>query len=398
MLTGNEQSIRKPLIDILIIGMAFIVFTTYGTTVMPTLKNVIFTYSSAIGESLNPFETDNQKTHRPPNRLYLQSGAPPLIDYAFSKGMQLSMAVMISGLSTSAKLTPQNIVDITGDPKNIGLLGCKLTPAPPGWDACYINQMKQPTITPHTGAGAAYLVRVKSTSATEHCNRQFNVNIKPTEYNKSPGFWSLLTSTVTDKPKAIAQFFALAFIGFIVLFCAATWALSAGIMYLTNYIRGILLLLLAPIFFIFFFFKKTRDMTQKWAQNLISIMLLNIILVACISVFVYIMDVTMIYINIGKNCDISPFSSGLMAALMFLLLASMTKNIPVIVQELTGSSGQSGQDIPGSALGFGAKAITSVGATIGGIKWARDLATEKIPGMVNKVSNTDNPQGKMSKP
>ena len=391
MLSGNEQSIRKPLLNVLMIGMAFIIFTAYGNVIMPKLKGIMFETSSKIGQALNPFETLTSRTYKHPVLSYLESNAPPMIDYAFSKGMQLSMAIMASGVKSSLNLSNEQMMSLIGDPKHIGLLGCTYTPIPPGWHDCYQQQVAR-------GIGVFNAVSpTLSKDAIAHCNNQFNVQIKDNDYLKSPGFYTLMTDGLKNLGKSIAQFFALLFIGFIVLFCAATWAITAGMMYLTNYIRGILLLLLAPIFFIFFFFNKTRDMTQKWAQNLISIMMLNIILVACISFFVYIMDVVLAYIHAGTNCDVSPFSSGLMAALMFLLLASMTKNIPVIVQELTGSSGQSGSDVTGSALSFGTKAITAFGAGIAGLKYAKDLATDKMPGMLNKISDGGS-QGKMSKP
>ena len=134
------------------------------------------------------------------------------------------------------------------------------------------------------------------------------------------------------------------------------WVLSTAMMYISNYLRGVLMLTLTPVFGVFFLFNKTRDIAQKWIQSLISTALLFLLLSATISIFAAIMDTTLSSLANPAECTYSPLVFVLLLFILYMVLTQMTRNLPTITQELTGSSGQSPIDIIGQSLSLAAQA------------------------------------------
>ena len=181
--------------------------------------------------------------------------------------------------------------------------------------------------------------------------------------------------------------------GLIVLVMVLYWVLSTTMMYLSNYLRGVLMITLAPIFGLFFLFEKTRDIAQKWLQSLISTALLFLLMSATISMFAAIMDTTLSSLGNPANCSYSPIVFVLVILILYMILTQMTKNLPTITQELTGSSGQSSIDVVGQSLSL-VMQTAKVGTAVAGFGMLTNTGLGgKASEVVGSITNRMTPGG-----
>ncbi len=250
-----------------------------------------------------------------------------LIDVAFVNGLQSTLAVLTASVPVIGPGVLRLFLD---DPEALGLENCT-DPPPEGED--------RNTIMTWLWEKFTYVISLEA---------------------------------VGDTLAGLAELAFGLILALIVLFSVLTWATYATSLYISNYLKLVLLLVLAPVFLGFFMFAQTRDITQKWCQNLISCALINLILMGMVRIFMLIIESTQVTIANPNGCHIDPFAGSIVLALMYLVLLAMTKNIPVIVSELTGSSGQGAGDVIGNtirtavAAGTGLTAKYSLWKRLGG--------------------------------
>lgn len=282
-LIGGESNIRKPLLQIGVIGLTVVMFNWFPQHAMDDVKRLLIQYPSNLGVAI----TGQNVPQSSPAGGTLQTQIPAHLDQIFAKSLRIAWTI---GLESTAGAAAQRV-----------------------------------------GAGAK----------PDNCAT-----------GTQEGRWTML-SRIKNIALGTVKGILHLFMALVIIFTVAVWSTNAAMMFITNYLRAAILLFLAPLFFLLFMFNKTRDISMKWTQSLISVFVLNLLLTILLSLSTLMTGALIGYVWDETSCDIEPFKASVLITLIFCVLYSMTKNIPTIAQELTGSSGQSGAEIIGQAMKFG---------------------------------------------
>jgi len=246
-LIGGEPNIRKPLVQMAVIGFTVIMFNWFPQNAMDDVKRLLIQYPSNLGIAI----TGQNTPPADPSGGVLQTQIPAYLDQMFAKSLRIAWTI---GLESTAGAAAQSV-----------------------------------------GAGA------KPASC-------------PTSSGK--GRWNILGKIKNIALGTVKGILHL-FMALVIIYTVAVWATSATMMFITNYLRAAILLFLAPIFFILFMFNKTRDISMKWSQSLISVFFLNLLLTILLSLSILMTGALIGYVWDETTCDIEPFKASLLITLIF---------------------------------------------------------------------------------
>lgn len=337
MLTGRVESAYDPIKQILVICLAVAFINGFPRWGLPVAERIVVHAPPELGSAIYPVKSRTEQAIEaalPDHETMRMMGfsrngydlpnlnmrIPLMLDAFLVDGIVNSIAVVLNmGVGKHVQVILSSFAGLRSAISNtVGLRGCIDESVPPE------------DLPPDTNEEDQNLWQ----DLIGHITTGASVIIAP------------VTAVITQFVMGAVSIAA----GLIILGMVLYWVLSTAMMYLSNYLRAVLMLTLTPVFGIFFLFSKTRDIAQKWMQSLISTALLFLLMSATISIFAAVMDTTLSSLGDPRECTYSPLMFVLLLFILYMILTQMTRNLPTITQELTGSSGQSAIDIVGQSL------------------------------------------------